>query len=642
MSHWLWNGKGDPAEQERLLAESLRRMRYHCPPPPLEPSHGVPLWFWVLGGVLVFGVGGVVGGVGVYLSEQEPEEPEAVVEAPEPEPESEVPVVPDEGWSFDVELEPLVRSSHTPARFTRPPVLSEETVALRVAIREGDCEQAHTLLRSAMEQSEDNGILYSDLWSCTLNQTIPIMAYRGRHGVGHSAAPVHTQRLVHPDELATLDTAFERGPEHRLRAMEEDPRFEETTLDLLGPEHVAAVLARDLVLEAEAAWALARLPEELRTQETEARRAERTAWATRGLLGPAGDLARDYTPELRVRAERALRSSLLEVEILPEEVRRLGFVPLEGLVVDSGGEPLGGVLVTAMEARGSTDAHGRVDLDLTPTDHTLKASAPGHATGLARALSGQPHVELHLAMADALVPFPPEEGLDVTTRDGARVRIPPHAVDARGEVLATITLLQTPEELRGHSLPASTPTDILSCGRLEVELRTPDGAPVHLVQPAEVSFPDPGATSPPGLYHLDETDGAWTKEGSWRQEDGRLVASVEQLGWLGAEEVPEGRYQVRLRLEDADANLMDTALLLSIDGESHRVLTDKRGRACLWVPKATPVETWATTQDEALCGMSRVKAQGPTPHAPSCPCCEATWDQPIKLTKAACWRYQNR
>ena len=209
------------------------------------------------------------------LSSELPE----VVQAPEP-------ILP----LFDAtELpRPPRRLPHRATRYTQPPPGGQLQFQAVSAARRRDCPAALDAVQEGMKISIDHATLYRGAWLCfneahqrKLEQNVAHswsdFAYRLPHFEGTPEKKEAVEKTN--SKIARLPPWFRPavgGLEYRLEAFTNDPNMEEVMADLFSEARVADQLAKDLHMEALAAYGLSQLPLEERSKP-----AIEAAWARR-------------------------------------------------------------------------------------------------------------------------------------------------------------------------------------------------------------------------------------------------------------------------------------------------------------------------------------------------------------------------
>lgn len=221
-------------------------------------------------------------------------------------------------------------------------------------------------------------------------------------------------------------------------------------------------------------------------------------------------------------------------------------VQAAGTVVDDQGVPLAGATVTVVsastaagtDASARTGADGRFALTLdAATPAVLKVQKTGYASGFRAAASASDNA----TVADRVLLLPVATTQSFDPAQAAVLRVP--GSPARVELAAASLVREDGQAIRGSASVALTPIDpsadfgqmpglvvdgasgtpIESLGALTIEFTDASGAPLNLAsgQTATIRIPATpaaGATGPlPAtfpLYHLNETTGRWTQEGT--------------------------------------------------------------------------------------------------------------------------------
>lgn len=219
-------------------------------------------------------------------------------------------------------------------------------------------------------------------------------------------------------------------------------------------------------------------------------------------------------------------------------------VQAAGHVVDDQGLPLAGATVTVVSARTaagtdattSTGADGRFALTLdAATPAVLKVQKTGYASSFRAAAAASDNATV--ADRVLLLPVASSQSFDPTQAAVLRVPGSPARVDlAAGSLVredgqpisGSPTVALTPidpsadiGQMPGLMVDAASGVPIESLGALTIEFTDASGAPLNLAsgQTATIRIPATpaaGATLPATfpLYHLNETTGRWTQEGT--------------------------------------------------------------------------------------------------------------------------------
>lgn len=215
-----------------------------------------------------------------------------------------------------------------------------------------------------------------------------------------------------------------------------------------------------------------------------------------------------------------------------------------GQVVDDQGVPLAGATVTVVsasavagtDASASTGADGRFALMLdAATPAVLKVQKTGYASSFRAAATASDNATL----ADRVLLLPVASSQTFDASQAAVLRVP--GSPARVELAAASLVREDGQAISGSASVALTPIDpsadigqmpglmvdaasgtpIESLGALSIEFTDGSGAPLNLAsgQTATIRIPATpaaGATLPATfpLYHLNETTGRWTQEGT--------------------------------------------------------------------------------------------------------------------------------
>lgn len=220
-------------------------------------------------------------------------------------------------------------------------------------------------------------------------------------------------------------------------------------------------------------------------------------------------------------------------------------VQAAGQVVDDQGLPLAGATVTVVSARtaagtdatASTGADGRFALTLdAATPAVLKVQKSGYASSFRAAAAASDNATV--ADRVLLLPVASTQTFDPTQPAVLRVPGSPARVEltagslvredgqamAAGDVRVALTPIDPSADIGqmpGLMVDAASGVPIESLGALTIEFTDASGAPLNLAsgQTATVRIPATpaaGATLPATfpLYHLNETTGRWTQEGT--------------------------------------------------------------------------------------------------------------------------------
>lgn len=178
--------------------------------------------------------------------------------------------------------------------------------------------------------------------------------------------------------------------------------------------------------------------------------------------------------------------------------------------------------------------------------------------------------------------FDASAGVDLTDREGVRLRIPPNAVvDRLGSpvtepVTVSWTLVNDKAQLEHMPVPLETVVEgerkmLQSFGMLDVSLVAGEEL-AELVEPAEISWPlagrpgrfPPGSTAP--LYEMNEIGDRWERRGNGRVIDERFVAVVPNRGTWNCDDPIENTGCVRGRLVAKKAFELPDDALVSVSG----------------------------------------------------------------------------
>jgi len=223
---------------------------------------------------------------------------------------------------FNPDLPPAPRRLPVrPTRYTQPPPGGPLQFKSVNAYRRRDCPTAMEAVREGMEVSIDHATLYRGTWLCfneahqrrleqAESQSWADFAYQLEHFEGTPEAMAEATRT---DANRRRYPRWYRDPvggiEYRLKHFTEDEEMVDVLYDLFGEETVADHLAKDVHMEALAAYGLSRIPPEERTPaliDAWARRVHITAWALKNRPGRSLDAHRkELMPELRGLLEQA-------------------------------------------------------------------------------------------------------------------------------------------------------------------------------------------------------------------------------------------------------------------------------------------------------------------------------------------------
>ena len=153
------------------------------------------------------------------------------------------------------------RPPHLPLIYTDPPpggALQDDVIS---ALREHQCSQAQALLAEAMELDPAFASLYSQVWYCfTETHQRPLASITVMAPVDFELAlPAFQGRLVDDPFRPSYSWESGGGIEHRLFTWGKGGQFQAVIHDILGEQTVADHLGADLLLEANAAAAFARV-----------------------------------------------------------------------------------------------------------------------------------------------------------------------------------------------------------------------------------------------------------------------------------------------------------------------------------------------------------------------------------------------
>jgi serine/threonine protein phosphatase PrpC len=154
------------------------------------------------------------------------------------------------------------RSPHRPTVYRQPTPRGPEQLAAVQAARAGDCSRSLGVIDEAMKISKDFGSLYLQAWTCfDDSHQKALLSARAESPAEFILLEEHFRGSV--DLNATWTAPPTDGVAYRLLAYaDESPSnlFDDAIVDLIGEPAVADKLGTDLVLEAYAAAAHARIP----------------------------------------------------------------------------------------------------------------------------------------------------------------------------------------------------------------------------------------------------------------------------------------------------------------------------------------------------------------------------------------------
>ena len=169
----------------------------------------------------------------------------------------------------------------------------------------------------------------------------------------------------------------------------------------------------------------------------------------------------------------------------------------------------------------------------------------------AAAVAGIPPVNSIAGQDYVSARFDPDEGVDITSDDGVRVRIRPgtlvdaHGQPAEGPVTVSFTYIHDKEQVARMPVQLRTrrgprPMLLESFGMVDLSLTSPSGL-VDLSEPAELSFPLAGAPTyadgaEASLYKMNEVSDRWDRAGTGTVQNGRFVAQVRSRGTWNCDE----------------------------------------------------------------------------------------------------------
>lgn len=240
-------------------------------------------------------------------------------------------------------------------------------------------------------------------------------------------------------------------------------------------------------------------------------------------------------------------------------------VQAAGLVVDDQGVPVAGATVTVVsastvagtDAATSTGADGRFTLALdAATPAVLKVRKTGYTSSFRAAASASDNA----TVADRVLLLPVASTQRFDPAQAAVLRVP--GSSARVELAAGSLVREDGQPLSGTASVALTPIDpsadigqmpglmvdaasgvpIESLGALSVEFTDASGAPLNLAsgQTATIRIPATPAAGASGplpatfpLYHLNETTGRWTQEGTATLQTDPATGAMYYEGTVG-------------------------------------------------------------------------------------------------------------
>jgi protein phosphatase len=230
------------------------------------------------------------------------------------------------------------RAPNRPRRYLQPPPGGADQLTAITAARGRECALALGTVQSAMLNSVDHASLYAPAWSC-FNET-----YQAKLMTASAATLDDLVRLLPYFEGPAPDGGsipqWHRLPvdgiEYRLAAyLDSGDRdlLSDVMIDRLGVETVTDQLARDVLLEAQAAAAFATLPQP--DEQVQQWWARRVYYAAASMEGSIGRQITEHRPDLLPIINASLRAATLEVDprtlaypeapagsaVLPEPVR---------------------------------------------------------------------------------------------------------------------------------------------------------------------------------------------------------------------------------------------------------------------------------------------------------------------------------
>jgi hypothetical protein len=173
-----------------------------------------------------------------------------------------------------------------------------------LAARNRECRLSLDAVRAAMSESMDYASLYGDAWQCfNDNHQGWLVRADVRSLSDFAAILVHFEGHAATDPAALRIAEWARpargGIEYRLEAFlnsGEVDLFSDVMLDRLGGPAIAEHLVRDVLLETQAATALAAIPDP--DEQVTQWWARRVYMASRAMEGLPGELIAEYRPEL--------------------------------------------------------------------------------------------------------------------------------------------------------------------------------------------------------------------------------------------------------------------------------------------------------------------------------------------------------
>jgi hypothetical protein len=272
-------------------------------------------------------------GVWLVSPESEPLPPPVALSVPAHEPAPrQLPqaALPEPAW-LDLSERPNPRRlQRRPSSCTNPPPGGTWQVATIDSARQAHCEEALDAWSGGMAMSEDHCVLARTVWTCftevhrrplldrsfrDFGELVPLLV----HLEGEPERRAEYARELSEIGLPSWLWPAPSGLERRLDAFQWDRELQEAVLDLYGEGVLTDQLAADLLLEAEIAAALQRLPADQRTPYLEEVWARRVYVVVDALYGRPGELmqvhGRQMYDELRALVAQALVGA-------PEKVRR--------------------------------------------------------------------------------------------------------------------------------------------------------------------------------------------------------------------------------------------------------------------------------------------------------------------------------
>jgi protein phosphatase len=241
-----------------------------------------------------------------------------------------------EGMFFAPSYDPILPEIHRPSEHTHPPPGGTFQVDAVRAARAGRCGKSMETVVEAMNASIDYARLYLSAWECyTVRHRDKLQTARLasagdfstvlEHFQGAPAAVLTPEQAKVPAWRRPATDGIEHRLEHFAASNPETDMLADVMDDYLGPVTLGAELARDVLIEADAAAAFATAWGEPREAgrpgaaplddaqiEAWARRVYYTTWAMNGTIG---SLIRAQQPDQAVAIRETLRKALPGVDI---------------------------------------------------------------------------------------------------------------------------------------------------------------------------------------------------------------------------------------------------------------------------------------------------------------------------------------